>query len=415
MSHPSSQKKNTAAGVVGNVLEWYDFALFGFLAPIVSPLFFPGSDPVTGLIKTYGIFAGGYLMRPLGGVVFSRIEGLVGRAKALQIFIAMMALPTALMGVLPTNEQMGAWAAVLLIMLRLIQGISVGGEMVGSMTSLIESAPKNRRGLAGSWSLFGASTGLLLASVVVGLLSDGLSAEDMTQWGWRVAFLSGGVLLLIGFWLPTEDEPSSDESSPKPVKASMGEVLRTIPGQLAHIASILLLFSTGFYTLFVWMPTYLGRIIPNPIAHAGDVNSLATVVFIIFIPLFGWLSDRVGYKPVILTGIALFSVAVIPMFGWVDHGQLSHALLATALMACIFAAVQGPMAAMLVTSVPSHLRGGAMGLAYNLSIGLFGGTAPLVSTFLIHQTGSLAAPGWYLFTLGLISLIMTLTYSSKME
>jgi len=415
MSTSARQKRNTAAGLVGNVLEWYDFALFGFLAPIVSPLFFPGSDPVAGLIKTYGVFAGGYLMRPLGGIVFSYVEGLVGRAKALKIFIVLMALPTMLMGALPTNEQIGAWAAVLLIVLRLTQGISVGGEMVGSMTSLIESAPKNRRGLAGSWSLFGASTGLLLASLVVGLLSDALSAEAMTQWGWRVAFASGGLLFIAGFGLSPTDEPASDQKAPKPAKASMGVVLKTIPGRLAHISSVLLLFSAGFYTLFVWMPTYLGRIIPNPIAHSGDVNSLATVVFIIFIPLFGLLSDRIGFKPVVLTGMALFSAAIVPMFTWVDLGQFSHALIATAIMACIFAAVQGPMAAMLVTSVPTHLRGGAMGISYNVSIGLFGGTAPLVSTFLIHKTGSLAAPAWYLLILGIISLVMALTFTAKTE
>jgi len=410
MSSKLHREKNTAAGAIGNVLEWYDFALFGFLAPIMSPLFFPDSDALVGLIKTYGVFAAGYLMRPLGGMVFGYIGDRVGRVKALRISVAMMAIPTMLVGLLPTYEQVGAWAAALLIILRLIQGVSVGGELVGSMTYLVETADKKRRGLTGSWSLFGASFGILLGSAVVSVLTDNVSSEAMTQWGWRAAFLSGGILFIIGLWLRSDmDADLTADAAPKNDGNPVWEVLTKMPGQLVQLSLILLLFASGFYTLFIWMPTYLGHILPNPIDHADDINNIATIVLIIFIPIFGWLSDRIGFKPVILTGMTLFLVAIVPMFVWVDHGQFSHALIATALMACVFAAIQGPMPALLVESVPTHLRASAIGIAYNLTLGLFGGTAPMINTYLIDKTGNLASPGWYLLILGAISLIVTLT------
>jgi len=416
MSASLHQKKNTAAGAIGNVLEWYDFAIFGFLAPIMSPLFFPDSDALAGLIKTYGVFAAGYLMRPLGGMVFGYIGDRLGRVKALRISIAMMAVPTVLVGVLPTHEQMGAWAALLLIVLRLVQGVSVGGELVGSMTYLVETAPKNRRGLTGSWSLFGASFGILLGSVLVSGLSDNLTAEAMSQWGWRAAFLSGGFLFILGIWLRSDlDEDSLVLTSSESTKNPVWRVVTEMPARLLQLSLVLLAFAAGFYTLFVWMPTYLGQIIPNPIAHANNVNTLAMLVLIFFIPVFGQLSDRIGFKSIAMLGTALFTIAIVPMFGWVDHGQLGHALIATSVLACIFAAIQGPMAAMLVDSVPAHSRASAIGISYNLTLGLFGGTAPMINTYLIHKTGNFASPGWYLFILGTISLIAITTLSSQRE
>ena len=416
MSTSNHRDKNTAAGAIGNVLEWYDFALFGFLAPIMSPHFFPGSDPLAGLIKTYGVFAAGYLMRPLGGMIFGYIGDRVGRVKALRLSIGMMAIPTVLVGTLPTHEQVGAWAAALLILLRLIQGISVGGELVGSMTYLVESAERKRRGLTGSWSLFGASFGILLGSVVVTILTGQLSSDAMSQWGWRAAFFSGGLLFILGIWLRSDmdDSPTTPDTE-RPTQNPLMEVITQIPGRVIQLSLVLLIFAAGFYTLFIWMPTYLGRILPNPITHADDINNVATVVLILSIPFFGWLSDRVGFRTVVMSGMVLFIIAIVPMFAWVDHGQFSHALIALVLMACIFAAIQGPMPALLVESVPPHLRASAIGIAYNLTLGIFGGTAPMVCTYLIDKTNNLASPGWYLLTLAVISLIVTMTLNKNSQ
>ena len=198
---PAKESRHALAGTIGNVLEWYDFAVYGFLAPVISPLFFPEDDVISGLINTYGIFAAGYLMRPLGGVIFGHIGDRVGRKTALQLSIAMMAIPTVLVGLLPVYSQIGASAAILLILLRLLQGISVGGELIGSMSYLVETAPPHRRGLCGSWSVCGGIAGILLGSLMATVLTNSLSEAAMQSWGWRVPFLSGVVIFAVGSWL----------------------------------------------------------------------------------------------------------------------------------------------------------------------------------------------------------------------
>lgn len=412
MTHsPHSQKKNAAGGAIGNVLEWYDFAIFGFLAPIMSPLFFPGSDPIAGLIKTYGVFAGGYLMRPFGGMLFGYIGDRLGRTRALKLSIAMMAIPTVLVGVLPTHDQVGAWAAALLILLRLAQGVSVGGELVGSITYLVEQAPKGKKGFNGSWSLFGAALGVLLGSLVVSFLSGQLSAEQMSVWGWRVAFFSGAILFIAGLWLRSDMDavPSATHTSSSTQQNPVLSALMNHPARLFHLACVLLLYAGGFYTLFVWMPTYLGSLLSTPIAHADQVTSLSLVALIIAIPLWGWLSDRVGFKPVALFGMVGFTALVYPVFVFIDHGIFVQAVAGTVLLAMTFAAIQAPMAALLVAAVPADSRASSIGIAYNLTLGLFGGTAPMVNTWLIHQSGDLASPAFYLAILGILSIIGTIS------
>ena len=196
-----SNSRHALAGTVGNVLQWYDFAVYGFLAPIMSPLFFPADNCLIGLIKTYGIFAAGYLIRPVGGIIFGYVGGRLGRKIALQWSIAMMAVPTVLVGLLPVHASIGSTAAVLLILLRLIQGISVGGELIGSMSYLVETAPANRRGLAGRGPVFGGVGGILLGSLVASTLASLLTEQAMSEWEWRVPFLMGIVIFAVGRWL----------------------------------------------------------------------------------------------------------------------------------------------------------------------------------------------------------------------
>jgi MFS family permease len=187
--------RTSLAGGVGNLLEWYDFAVFGYFAPFISSQFFPADNPVAGLINTFGVFAAGYLMRPVGGVLFGQIGDRLGRARALQLSIFVMAVPTTLIAVLPTYAQVGVLAPVLLVILRLAQGLSVGGEFIGSCCYFIEAAPAGRRGLLGSWSVFGTIGGMLLGSAVATLVHALLSPEQIHAWGWRVPFLGG---LLVG-------------------------------------------------------------------------------------------------------------------------------------------------------------------------------------------------------------------------
>lgn len=401
--------RNTIGGIVGNILEWYDFAVFGFLAPVMGALFFPADDPIAGLIKTYGVFAAGYMMRPLGGIIFGHIGDTFGRKKALQLSITLMAIPTVLVGCLPTHAQLGANAALLLILLRLLQGISVGGELIGSVSFLVETAPPGKKGLQGSWTLCSAVGGILLGSLVVTALTNSIGPQAMESWGWRLPFLAGIVILAIGSWLrrgliESPDflrEQAENRLHKSPLKAALTEM----PGRILQLCLVILLFSTSFYMLFVWMPTYLSEIVSPPVHHALLVNTLAMSLLICLIPAAGALSDTVGRKNLLLGATIILGIAVYPLFLVLDHAGLAVALAVQLFFAILVALIQGPMPALLVEMFPTRLRYTGVGICYNLCLALFGGTSPLISTWLIQRTGNLAAPALYLSLLALLSLI----------
>ena len=404
-----SRVRTQMAGAVGSVLEWYDFAVFGFLAPFMGPLFFPDSDPVVALIQTYGVFAAGYLMRPLGGVIFGYIADRLGRPRALRWSIIMMAGPTVLVGLLPTYDSVGVMAAALLILLRLIQGVSVGGELVTSITFLVEGAPRHRRGLHGSWALFGAVGGILLGSSVVAVTEALVSSQTMAEDGWRIPFLLSVVIFLFGRWLRRAlvDEPITVGGTQE---TPLRQVLTRHPIDVVHLMACMLLFCGGFYTLFVWMPTYQSKVIPNPIDHAIDLNTLSMLVLVVLLPLGGLMGDRFGFRRMMLWGIGITGIGVYPLFLWIDTGSFLGALVSGLIFALGISWVQGPMPAMLAHTFPPDIRNTGVGIAYNLAMGLFGGTAPMVCTWLISATGDIAAPAYYLLALAVISAVSLVTF-----
>lgn len=398
------------AGSVGNVLEWYDFAVFGFLAPVIGPLFFPESDPVAGLIKTYGVFAAGYLMRPLGGILFGYIGDRLGRRRSLQLSIALMAVPTVLVGCLPTHASVGALATLLLIGLRLLQGLSVGGELIGSITYLVETARPGRRGLTGSFSLVGAIFGILLGSLTVSLIESVLDEAGFVSWGWRIPFLLGMVIFLLGGWLRRSlDESPEFHPAGRAERSPLLAVLRDHPRTVLHTAAMLLLYAASFYTLFVWMPTYLTDFVKPPVEHAMDINTITMVILLGVLVGAGWLADRVGPRRVLIAGCVLLGLLVYPMFRVLDHGVWQEALLMQAVFAVLVGLIQGPVPLILVEAFPASLRNTAIGLSYNITLALFGGTAPMVCTWLIARTNDLAAPAIYLAVLSVISVFALLT------
>lgn len=405
--------RNTIGGIFGNILEWYDFAVFGFLAPIMGGLFFPADDPMAGLIKTYGVFAAGYLMRPLGGIVFGHIGDKYGRKKALQLSIVIMAIPTVLVGCLPTHAQLGVTATLLLILLRLLQGISVGGELIGSVSFLVESAPPERKGLQGSWTLFSAIGGILLGSLVVTVMTYSLGHHAMQSWGWRVPFLSGILILAIGTWLRKELVESPDylkEQAKSTLPHSpLKEILVEMPGRILQLSLVIMLFSMSFYMLFVWMPTYLTRMVKPPVNHALTINTISMVLLICIIPLAGALSDKIGRKKVLIWATILLGLVAYPLFRVIDQGTMLTVLAAQMLFAVLVGALQGPMPALLVEMFPTRTRNTGIGICYNLALAIFGGTSPLVSTWLIQQTGNLASPAIYIVIMAMISLVGLLT------
>jgi len=380
--------RTSFAGSIGNLLEWYDFAVFGYFAPFIGAQFFPTDDPMSALINTFGVFAAGYLARPIGGVLFGQIGDRLGRTRALQLSIFLMAVPTTLITLVPTHATVGVLAPVLLVILRLAQGISVGGEFIGSCCYLVEAAPSGRRGFFGSWSTFGTIGGMLLGSAVATLLQDVLSTEQLHAWGWRLPFLGGLLVGVVGWQMP----------------------LRVL-----QVAGIVLLFGVGIYTLFVWMPTYLTHFVKPPVPHALLINTLCMVLLIATMPIAGLLADRFGYKSILAIGALATGILVYPLFRWIDSGTTVGTAVSLAIFALINGHIQGAMPVAMAELFPARLRYSAMAIGYNLTLALFGGTAPLVVTWMIKTSGNLAAPAWYLLVVAAVTFVASLTIRPHQE
>jgi MHS family proline/betaine transporter-like MFS transporter len=405
------------ASAIGNTLEWYDFAVFGFFAPVIATQFFPSEDAIAGLINTLGVFAAGYLVRPIGGILFGLVGDRLGRKRALNISIVAMAVPTTLIALLPNHAQIGVAAALLLVVLRLGQGFAVGGEFIGSICYLVEHAPTHRRATYGSVAVIGAVGGMLIGSGVAALLHGLLSAEAIATWGWRLPFLGGLVMGVVGWWLRrtlTESpafleilEAGAIERHP------FRHALQEMPLRVVRVFAMVALLGVAVYTLFVWMPTYLTQIVTPPIGRALLINTLAMGLMVAMMPLAGRIADRFGAKGVLAVAAAVLALAVTPLFSWIDTGALAAVIVAQTIFAVINGFIQGPTPVALVDAFPTRLRYSAIAVGYNLSMAVFGGTAPLIATYLIHETGVLTSPAWYLAAIAAISLVATLTLRSS--
>lgn len=406
---PLHLRRNLIGGVVGNVLEWYDFAVFGYFAPIIGAQFFPSEDKLSALLNAFGVFAAGYMMRPLGGLIFGQMGDRIGRKRALQISVMMMAIPTTLLGLLPTYASIGVAASAGLVLLRLVQGVSVGGELIGSISFITEISPPERRGFYGSWTLFSAIVGVLLGSLVATVMTSLLDPATMSAWGWRLPFLAGFVIGGFGLWMREGMVESPDfekmkdagEVAANPVM----EALRRHPVQIVHVAAMVVMMGGGFYMLFVWWPTYLSTIVDPPVPHALLVNTIAMTALAALIPVAGMFSDRIGRKKLLIAAHLAFVVGAYPLFYFTDHSVMLMALACQLVFALMMSCVQGPMPAAMVEMFPTKTRFSGVAMGYNVSLALFGGTAPLVSTWLVSRTGDVAAPAYYLMAMATISLV----------
>lgn len=399
----------TASGVIGNVMEWYDFALFGYFAPIIAAHFFPSGNTLTSLMQTYGVFAAGFVMRPVGAVLFGYIGDRMGRSKALFLSVIMMGAPTFFLGLLPTYEQAGLWAPALLVAIRLIQGLSVGGEFSSSVTYMVETALPHRRGLSGSWANVGSLSGTLLGSATAAGMATLLPAAALHSWGWRVPFLLG--ILLAGFALYmrrnlpdtrifTEHEETHGDDNPlrETLTQNLPETVRAI------------LFASGygvfFYIPLVYLPTYANTVSGVDLAEALRINALATAVMLPLIPLAAIASDRFfRRKYLLIAAFGLMALVALPVFKSLAVGAATALLWGQMLFALLIAFPVGIAPAMFAEMFPTEDRLTGYSLAFNVGLGLVGGTAPMIATWLIEITGTPLAPGFYLVALSLVSLV----------
>lgn len=395
---------------MGNVLEWYDFALFGVLAPIIASHFFPSADPLAGLINSYAVFAIGFLARPLGGVIFGHIGDRFGRRQALVLSVTLMAVPTALMGLLPTYQEVGVLAPILLTLLRIVQGISTGGEFAGSIVFLVEQAPDHRRGLYGSVANFGAMIGGLLGAAIGWLISEILTPDAMQDWGWRLLFLSGIVVGLFGLWArvgvpdtPVFAELAACEGLPsKPLRTALRREWR----QMATAIGLNWSASVGYYVVFVWFISNVNEIIGLSYRTALGVGTFGLVAGLLATLAVGHLADIVGHKRMLVAGSIATAIFSVPLLMLAATGTLAAVALAQLGLAILAAVFLGTLPAVFVSLHGPALRCTALSVSYNTALALFGGTAPLIATLLVKVTGWPGAPGLYLVLTALVCLML---------
>ncbi|NBY23956.1 MAG: MFS transporter [Gammaproteobacteria bacterium] len=396
-------------GLIGNIVEWYDFAVYGYFASIIGQLFFPSSDAAVSLIASFGAFAAGFLMRPLGGLLFGRIGDQVGREKAMSISVVAMAVPTLLMALLPTYDSVGMLAPIILVLLRMIQGLSVGGEYTSSLVFLAERAPKNRRAFTAVWGNWGAAAGILLGSGVGWLSASIMSDADLVAWGWRIPFAVGGLVAMTG-WLIRRSIPvaAHKERSESPVKEVFGRYGWTV----MRITLMNIGPNVVFYTAFVYAVTYIRKIDQLPESMALELNTLAMLFMLLILPFGAWCSDRFGRKRLLVPLLSILLLLAYPLFGLIHSTDPSDILQGELAFAFIVAMVGGSMVAFNVELMPMPIRCTGLAFAYNLSAGLFGGTTPLIAAWLIHASDNPIAPVFWVLTGASISLL-TLVFFIK--
>ncbi|WP_173086855.1 MFS transporter [Fundidesulfovibrio magnetotacticus] len=410
-------RTNMLGGVAGNALEWYDFAILGFLAPQIGRNFFPSDDPLVSLLGAFGVFAAAFLARPAGGLLFGYIGDRRGRKTSLQLSVALMAVPTFLVGLLPTYRDAGVLAPLLLVLLRMAQGLSVGGELVGSIAFVAENAPEERRGYYCSWTFASEYGGMMLGSLLTAGLSLGLGAQAMDSWGWRVPFLAGALIAVVAFWMrkSLSETPVflALEDRKRLGRNPVAEAVQLVPERILHLFFLVILVGAGFYTLFVWWPTYLGSVLRPDVPGVAGLNAFSLLLLMVFIPFTGSLSDRLGRKPLLVWSCAGMTVFTLPLFQLAQQGGVAGLFVSQTAFTALMALYLGPVPAALVEMFPPRMRYSAMGIGYNLSLCVFGGAAPVAATWLMQGRETAFAPALVLTVLSGINLLAALTMRER--
>ena len=409
------ERKTALAGFAGNVLEWYDFGVYGFFAAIIGKQFFPAEDASVSLLASFGVYGVGFVSRPLGAALFGFLGDRVGRRTAVMISVLLMVVPTTLMGLLPTYAQIGIMAPVLLITARFLQGLSAGGEYTTSIVMLVERAQPNRRGWLGGFGSFGGYCGTLLGALTGAGIMAFLPADLVATWGWRCAFLFGLVIGFVVFMvrrtLPDDEAEvfaELEEARSFPLVEAFRDHWKTMFRIMCVQANALACGSL----VFVYLATWLQQTRGIPVQTTLLMNSASIVVALLVIPYFGSLSDRYGRKPVLLLGYFAMVVFAWPLFVVMKTMSLPFVLLAQCAMSLILGTSRATSSTYVVEAFPRHVRCSALGLAHNSAAALFSGMAPMIAVFLIKQTGSELAPAFYIAAASVLSFVAVLVAPS---
>ncbi len=407
----ASKKILFTAGFVGNVIEWYDFVIYGYFATQFAKLFFPVTDPAISLILSFSAFAIGFFARPLGALFLGLIGDKKGRKPALLVSIVLMAIPSFLMIFLPTYKSIGIWAPLLLTLFRILQGFSAGGEYTTSVSFLLEHSPPDRRALWSSINLFGAIMGILLGSLSATLLHHFLDAQTLENYGWRLAYIPTIFLAFVGYIIRkyTYETPAFIKEKLSPARGfPLLSAFREYPKAFFLTLILSMVQGVAFYTLFVYFPTYFSRYFGIPSDKALLSNTLAMALLNLLILPCAYLSDLIGRRPLFLLALSAYTLSAYSLNVFVLPLGYSFILLAHLILAFISGFFMSILPATLAELFPVKIRNTSFSFLYNLSLALFGGTLPSLATFFIEKKGLLFFPGIYLSLICLFALIVTL-------
>jgi MHS family proline/betaine transporter-like MFS transporter len=404
-----AQHRVIAAGMIGNVLEWYDFAIYGYFAAAIGRQFFPHEDAVAQLLSAFGIFALGYLMRPVGGAITGHIGDRFGRRAALTYSVTAMAIPTFLIGLLPGYATLGLWAPAALTLLRMVQGLSVGGEYTSSMVFLVEHAPDGRRGLMGALTACGAGGGTLLGSAVGAAFAASISEAALETWGWRIPFLIGLVVGIAGYFLRRHvlEAVPTERRKRVPIVETLHDHWRGVLG----FAGLSVFNAVGFYVSFVYLVSWLQTADGIPPSRALEINSFSMALLLPVVLAAGLLSDRFGRKPLLMLGCALGFVGAVPLFLLLNHPSALLAQIGQLGFVLIIGLYGGTLPAFLVEAAPPQVRCTAVSLGYNICFGVIGGLTPLVAAWLVGRMGDEIAPAFFIMAAAAVTFFTILRFS----
>ncbi|MES2215663.1 MAG: MFS transporter [Pseudomonadota bacterium] len=412
-----NKRKLILSSGVANTFEWYDYTLFAHLAPTISSKFFPSDDAGSALLYTFAVFAIGYLMRPIGGIFFGILGDKFGRKAALSASIISMALPTTLMGMLPTYDTIGITATTMMIIVRMMQGLAMGGALTSSISFVIEHTSKRNRGFTGSFSMASICIGILLGSLTSYTIRTIFTAEQFSDWGWRIPFLLGIFIMFAGVYIrknisetPLFENIRSDK---KILHSPLKQVLKKHWGDILVSIAINSTGSVIFYLVAVYSATFLKL---NRNFVESDIDNLVNCSYLImaFVTiLVGWLSDKIGRKKVYIINLLIISSSIFFIMSIFEYGDAQAIIFAQILLAILAAAYIGPEPALQAEFYPTQVRNTALSLSYNIAVSIFGGTTPLVVEYLFQKTGSVTSAAYYVLVCSGFSMIALFFYKDR--
>jgi MFS family permease len=408
------------AVVIGNALEWYDFALYGFFAGTIGNLFFPSESAWTSLLSSLAVFGSAYFVRPFGGIILAQMADRWGRRNVLVLVIAVMTVGTAMIAFVPSYAAIGLAAPLTIALSRLLQGFAAGGEFASATAYLVEVAPRGRRGFYGAWQIAGQGAAILLSGIAGSLAAHLTAPEHFASWGWRVPFLLGLAIGPVGYYLRVRlAEPQAfieDRARHAAAPAPLLEALTELKARLAVGLGLVISGSAALYVLFVFMPTYAVRVMGLDQRTAFIAPVVAGLTVAALCPLSGLISDVIGRKPLLVISTAGLLLAPYPCFLWLQHHHSAGMLALIEFgFGLLFAIGGGPFNAALSEMFPVRARATGLAIAYNFGVALFGGLAPFVVVWLIATTRDPLAPSYYVAACGAIGLAAALRWPVPAE